>query len=54
MLAHITNNPVQGYWCVCCQRMLPAEEVEEDVFMYVHDDVDHPDECTFDEEQRPQ
>lgn len=39
----------QGYWCIVCGRFLPAEEG-----VVVHDDVPHPDDMTFDEEDRPQ
>ena len=39
-----------GYWCVVCGRYLPAD-VDG---VIVHDDVPHPEEMTFDEEERPQ
>lgn len=38
-----------GYWCVICQRLLPNDDG-----VIVHDAVPHPDEMTFDEEDRPQ
>ena len=39
-----------GYWCVACGRHLPADEDG----VIVHDDVPHPEDMTFDEEERPQ
>jgi len=39
-----------GYWCVVCGRFLPAD----DLGVIVHDDVPHPDELAFDEEDSPQ
>lgn len=39
-----------GYWCVICGRLLPAD----DMGVIVHDPVPHPDNMTFDEEDRPQ
>lgn len=39
-----------GYWCVVCEKYLPASE--EGVI--VHDDVPHPEGMTFNEEGRPQ
>ena len=38
-----------GYWCVVCGRHLP-----DDDGVVVHDDVPHPEDMTFDEEERPQ
>lgn len=39
-----------GYWCVVCGRHMPADESG----VIVHDDVPHPVDMTFDEEERPQ
>ena len=39
-----------GYWCVVCGRHLPADEDG----VIVHDGVPHPENMTFDEEERPQ
>ena len=39
-----------GYWCVVCGRHLPADKDG----VIVHDDVPHPEDMTFDEEERPQ
>lgn len=39
-----------GYWCVVCGRHLPTDENG----VIVHDDVPHPEDMTFDEEERPQ
>ena len=41
---------LDGYWCVVCGRHIPADENG----VIVHDDVPHPEEMTFDEEERPQ
>jgi hypothetical protein len=38
-----------GYWCVVCGRYLP-----DDDGVIVHDDVPHPKEMTFDDEEKPQ
>jgi hypothetical protein len=37
------------YWCVVCGRALPVEDG-----VIVHDDVQHPEDMTFDEESNPQ
>jgi hypothetical protein len=39
-----------GYWCVICGRFLPAD----DFGVIVHDDLPHPREMTFDEQENPQ
>ena len=39
-----------GYWCVVCGRFLPADECG----VIVHDNVPHPEDMTFDEEEMPQ
>ncbi|MDU4249069.1 hypothetical protein [Pseudomonas sp.] len=39
-----------GYWCVVCGRFLPADEDG----VIVHDNVPHPQDMDFAEEQRPQ
>ena len=41
---------VGGYWCVVCGRHLPADKDG----VIVHNDVPHPEDMTFDEEERPQ
>lgn len=38
------------YWCVACGRFLPADECG----VIVHDDVQHPENMNFDEEDKPQ
>ena len=45
----LSDEEIAGYWCVICQRLLPNDDG-----VVVHDDVPHPDEMTFDEEERPQ
>ncbi|MCO6444998.1 MAG: hypothetical protein J5J04_13025 [Anaerolineae bacterium] len=39
-----------GYWCVICGRFLSADEYG----VIVHDDVQHPDDMTFDDDEAPQ
>lgn len=39
-----------GYWCVVCGRHLTADEDG----VIVHDNVPHPENMTFDEEEIPQ
>lgn len=39
-----------GYWCVICGRFLRAD----DDGIIIHDDLDHPSEMTFDDEDKPQ
>jgi hypothetical protein len=39
-----------GYYCVVCGRFLPADETG----VIVHDNVPHPPDMTFDEEENPQ
>ena len=39
-----------GYWCVVCGRHLPADESG----VIVHDEVPHPADMTFDEEEQLQ
>ncbi len=40
----------EGYYCVVCGRFL----LVDDEGVIVHDDVPHPPEMTFDEEEKPQ
>ena len=40
----------QGYHCVICGRFLPADEGG----VIVHDDIPHPPDMTFDEEENTQ
>ena len=45
-------NPQQethGYWCIFCWRYLPEEGG-----VIAHDNVPHPSNMTFDEEEKPQ
>lgn len=49
--ANQAERPVRpGYWCVVCGRFLP----EDDAGVIVHDNVPHPQEMTFAEEDKPQ
>jgi hypothetical protein len=38
-----------GYWCVICGRFLEAQDG-----VITHDNVPHPDNMTFDDEDKPQ
>ncbi len=38
-----------SYWCVVCQR-----EIENIDGVLTHDDIPHPDDMTFDEQEKPQ
>jgi len=44
------------FWCLYCGRMLTAEPVDDDGDggVFVHDDVPHPVDATYDEDERPQ
>ena len=44
------NEDQNGYWCVICSRFLPAD----DDGVIVHDDIEHPSEMAFDDEDKPQ
>jgi hypothetical protein len=44
------NEDQNGYWCVICGRFLPAD----DDGVIVHDDIEHPSEMAFDDEDKPQ
>jgi hypothetical protein len=41
---------VDGYWCVICQRFIEAD----DDGLIVHDDISHPNNMTFDEDNNLQ
>jgi len=44
------NAPTQaGYWCVVCGRFLPSIDG-----VITHDQVPHPDNMQFDDEDNPQ
>ena len=43
------GNQRSGYWCVICGRFLPSDDG-----VIVHDDVPHPADMTFDDEDKPQ
>jgi hypothetical protein len=45
----IDIDEVDGYYCIVCGRFLPSENG-----MIVHDDVPHPADMTFDDEENPQ
>ena len=40
----------QGYHCVICGRFLPANEYG----VIIHDDIEHPQEMDFGDEEKPQ
>jgi len=43
-------NDQDGYWCVVCGRFIPAD----DDGVIVHDNVPHPKDMNFDDEENPQ
>lgn len=48
-ISEFGGDDFKPYWCVIRQRLLPNDDG-----VIVHDAVPHPDEMTFDEEDRPQ
>lgn len=44
---HTDDEP--GYWCVVCGRLLPSDDG-----VVVHDNVPHPPDMDFADEDRPQ
>ena len=40
----------EGYYCVVCGRFLPVDEHG----VIVHDDIEHPQEMDFADEEKPQ
>ncbi len=40
----------QGYYCVICGRFLPSDEHG----VIVHDDIEHPQQMDFGDEEKPQ
>lgn len=49
-LGSTAESGTDGYWCVVCGRFLTAD----DDGLIVHDNVPHPDEMTFDDEENMQ
>lgn len=45
----LTREEADGYYCIVCGRFLSEEDG-----LIVHDDVPHPVDMTFDEEENPQ
>jgi len=43
-----------SYWCLYCGRMLLAEFQDDDERVFVHDEVYHPPNETYTEEDSPQ
>ncbi len=43
----------EAYWCVVCGRAIAPEQYHDEN-VYVHDDIPHPEDMTFDEQERPQ
>jgi hypothetical protein len=46
----MANKASKGYHCVICGRFLLADEHG----VILHDDIEHPLEMTFDDEEKPQ
>lgn len=42
------------YYCLYCMRAIEPKVMENGSVLYVHDDVIHPTEATYDEEEKPQ
>lgn len=50
-----TEQDDEGYWCLWCQRRVLPEPAEDgDGLIYIHDDVEHPSDATYDEEEKLQ
>jgi hypothetical protein len=45
----LTREEAEGYYCVVCGRLLPEEDG-----VIVHDDVPHPVDMDFGDEEKPQ
>lgn len=45
-----SDDSPDGYWCVVCGRFLLADKCG----VIVHDNVQHPENMTFDDEEHPQ
>jgi hypothetical protein len=40
----------RSYYCPCCERAVTAEEIFEDGeyhYLFIHDDVDHPEDVDY-------
>lgn len=51
--------PSDAYWCLWCNRLLfpidiVVDEDGNEMFIYIHDDVPHPVDATYDEDNNPQ
>jgi hypothetical protein len=49
MTITLTREEADGYYCVVCGRFLPEEDG-----VIVHDDVPHPVDMDFGDEEKPQ
>jgi hypothetical protein len=49
-LIKLLHTSEQAYWCKWCNRHIPpdAETVKEGGLLFIHDDVYHPSNCSFD------
>lgn len=50
MTITLTREEANGYYCVVCGKLLPINEDG----VIVHNDVPHPVDMDFDEEEKPQ
>ena len=48
-MSYMETHPYKSYWCIYCKRQLVTFDG-----VFVHDDVPHPLDMTFDEEENPQ
>lgn len=53
-LAHMTSGQPLVYYCLWCRRGIEPDQAANGNNVYVHDNVFHPDDATFDEDRRPQ
>ena len=53
-LIGVVSNGGATYACIWCDRLIDGEVQENGTAVFVHDNVPHPDDATFDEEERPQ
>lgn len=43
-----------SYACLWCGREIEGESLDDGSWMFVHDDIPHPADATYDEDDRPQ
>lgn len=56
-VAHMTLGKPLVYYCLWCKRGIEPEQMNDGegaANVYVHDQVWHPEDATFDEDEKPQ